>query len=113
MAQAEKVKMYLLIIQVHLAPVGGKYALKEIGSHSECITNLIMAMECNDHECICIHVQCHNYYILLYTYVATHSCYTHDNSYYNGQYVVIIIACIFTYSIAPLKKIIQLQQPMF
>ena len=103
MAQAEKVKMYLLIIQVHLAPVGGKYALKEIGSHSECITNLIMAMECDDHECICIHVQCHNYYIL-YTYVATHSCYTHDNNYYNGQYVVIIIACIFTYSIAPLKK---------
>ena len=67
MAQAEKVillqkLMYLLIIKVHFAPVGGKYALKEIGSHSECITNLIMAMECDDHKCICIHVQCHNCY---------------------------------------------------
>ena len=62
--------MYLLIIQVHFAPVGGKYALKEIGPHSECITNLIMAMECDDHNCICIHVQ----YVIIVTIVKLILC---------------------------------------
>ena len=48
---------------VHLAPVGGKYVLKEIGTHSECMTELIMTMESADHACI--HVQYHNYYNII------------------------------------------------